>query len=170
VEPFFDAPAYIDAVAAGLRLHLASLPLSPEHVLVSFHGLPQRYLRRGDPYQTQCQTTARLLADRMGWQPQQWSLSYQSRFGPEAWLTPSTQTRIKELARQGVRRLVLVAPSFVADCLETLSELGLEGREVFVQAGGDPDGYSLAPSLNDSPGWTEALASLIVNASQSLAT
>ena len=166
VEPFFDATAYIDALAAGLRLHLASLPLPPEHCLVSFHGLPLRYLRRGDPYQTQCQVTARMLADRMGWQPQQWSLSYQSRFGPEAWLAPSTQTRIKDLARQGVKRLVLVAPSFVADCLETLSELGLEGREDFVQAGGDPAGYSLAPSLNDSPAWAEALASLVVDASR----
>ena len=160
-EAFFDSPAYLDALAGSLRDYLASLRRPTEHVLVSFHGLPVRYIRHGDPYEAQCKVTAQMLADRMGWRPEDWTLAYQSRFGPEAWLAPSTQERITELARQGVRRLLVTAPSFVADCLETLSELGIEGREDFIRAGGDPDGYSLAPSLNADRRWVEAAASLV---------
>lgn len=162
VDPFYDSSPYLDALASRLRLHLASLPQPPDHCLVSFHGLPRRYLRRGDPYEAQCQATARLLGDRMGWRPGQWSIGFQSRFGPEAWLGPSTQSRIRQLARQGTQRLVVVAPSFVADCLETLSELGIEGRRDFVGAGGDPAGYSLAPCLNDDARWVGAFASLVL--------
>jgi ferrochelatase len=162
VEPFYDSSAYLDALASNLRLHFASLPQPADHCLVSFHGLPRRYLRRGDPYESQCHATGQLLADRMGWLPGQWSIGFQSRFGPEAWLEPSTQTRIRELARQEVKRLVVVAPSFVADCLETLSELGIEGRQDFADAGGDSAGYSVAPCLNDDARWVESFASLVL--------
>lgn len=161
VPPYYDSPVYLDALAHGLRDHIESLAKTPQHVLVSFHGLPLRYIRRGDPYARQCEKTARRLAERMGWQPSDWSLAYQSRFGPEPWLAPATNDRLMELARKGVRRLLVVAPSFVADCLETISELGDEGKEIFVRAGGDPDGYSVAPSLNADPRWVEAAASLV---------
>jgi ferrochelatase len=146
--PYFDDPVYIDALAASIRTHLARLDFEPETLLASFHGMPQRYLESGDPYHCQCQKTSRLLRERLGWAGEGWHTTFQSRFGTEAWLQPYTIEEVARLARSGVKRLAVVAPGFSADCLETLEELDIENRAVFVANGGEK--FTFVPCLNDS--------------------
>src|SRR5581483_2566230 len=146
--PYYDDPVYIDAVAASITGHLATLDFEPEVLLASFHGMPQRYLANGDPYHCQCQKTSRLLRERLGWSPERWHTTFQSRFGNEVWLQPYTIDTVEQLAKAGVKRLVIVAPGFAADCLETLEELGMENRNVFLANGGEK--FALVPCLNDS--------------------
>ena len=148
VPPYHDDPAYIDALAASVRSHVAQLDFEPEALIASFHGMPQRYLESGDPYHCQCQKTSRLLRERLGWASERWHTTFQSRFGSEAWLQPYTIDTVERLAKAGVRRLAVVAPGFSADCLETLEELDMENRERFVAHGGEK--FSLVPCLNDS--------------------
>jgi protoporphyrin/coproporphyrin ferrochelatase len=130
-------------------------------VVLSFHGIPQRYADTGDPYPAQCAQTAQLLAAAMGWSDAEWTLSYQSRFGPEAWLAPSTSAVIAALGQAGVGPVLVFSPGFVTDCLETLDELGHEEREAFVEAGGDAAAYTLAPCLNDDSAFLGTLADLV---------
>jgi ferrochelatase len=146
--PYYDDPVYIDALAASIRTHLAGLDFEPEALIASFHGMPQRYLESGDPYHCQCQKTSRLLRERLGWAPSRWHTAFQSRFGNEAWLQPYTIEEVARLARSGVKRLAVVAPGFSADCLETLEELDMENRAVFLAGGGEK--FTLVPCLNDS--------------------
>ena len=143
-----DDPVYIDALAASIRTHLATLDFEPEVVLASFHGMPESYLRQGDPYYCQCMKTSRLLRTRLGLPPDRWRTSFQSRFGNEPWLQPYTDATVKQLARSGVRAMVVVAPGFAADCLETLEELDVENRGYFQSNGGKDFAY--VPALNDS--------------------
>ena len=143
-----------------LEAQINTLPQPPDLVALSFHGIPRRYIQTGDPYLAHCQATADSLAKSMGWRDDQWTLSYQSRFGPEAWLEPYTEELLQELPKRGVRRTLVFAPGFVTDCLETLDELGNEGREEFVAGGGDAADFTLAPCLNASPGFIDALAQL----------
>ena len=145
--PYYDDPVYIDAVAASIRDHLASLDFEPEALIASFHGVPQRYLEAGDPYHCQCQKTARLLRERLGWAAERWHTTFQSRFGNERWLEPYTIEEVERLAKSGVKRLAVVAPGFSADCLETLEELDMENRAVFLANGGEK--FSYVPCLND---------------------
>jgi ferrochelatase len=145
---YCDDPAYIDAVATSIRDRLAALDFEPEALLVSFHGMPQRYLEAGDPYHCQCQKTSRLLRESLGWESGRWHTTFQSRFGNEVWLQPYTIEEVERLARSGVKRLAVVAPGFSADCLETLEELDMENRAVFLASGGEQFAY--VPCLNDS--------------------
>ncbi|WP_068783946.1 ferrochelatase [Paenibacillus phocaensis] len=163
---FFDHPGYIRAMQIHLTALLQRLPLPPDHFLLSFHGIPQRYAADGDPYPEQCRETARLLAEAMGWSPEQWGLVYQSKFGPEPWLSPSIGEQLQQLAERGVRRPLVFAPGFVSDCLETLYELGVEAREDFAAGreggtGGDGDELTVAPCLNDCPEWLDFLAEIL---------
>jgi ferrochelatase len=119
----------------------------PDALLASFHGMPERYYRAGDPYYEQCQETARLLRERLAWPPERWHTAYQSRFGSEPWLQPYTIDTVERLAKGGVRRLAVVAPGFAADCLETLEELDMENRAVFLANGGES--FTYIPCLND---------------------
>jgi protoporphyrin/coproporphyrin ferrochelatase len=144
---YFDDPVYIGALADSIGTHLATLGFEPEALLASFHGMPQRYLEAGDPYHCQCQKTARLLRERLAWPSERWHTTFQSRFGSEPWLQPYTIETVERLAKSGIKRLAVVAPGFSADCLETLEELDMENRAMFLANGGEQFAY--VPCLND---------------------
>jgi ferrochelatase len=164
VPPYYDQPAYLDAVTTIVREDLARLPWRPEHHVISFHGLPIRYAKSGDPYATQVKRTTALLVQRLGWPRQAWSQTFQSLFGREEWLKPYTEERLKQLAKQGVKRVFVVTPGFTADCLETLDEIGNEARETFRHAGGEE--LHLCPCLNDHPTWIEGMRALVLQERQ----
>ncbi|WP_046862606.1 ferrochelatase [Microvirga massiliensis] len=146
--PYHDDPVYIDAVVASMRRDLAKLDFEPEVILVSFHGVPKEYLLKGDPYHCQCVKTWRLMREAFGWPEDRFRISFQSRFGPDEWLKPYTDETVKSLAESSVKRMAIVAPGFTADCLETLEELDVENREIFLHNGGESFAY--LPCLNDS--------------------
>ena len=146
---YADDPVYIDALAQSIRSHLAALPWEPEVVLATYHGMPQKYLERGDPYHCQCLKTSRLLRDALGWPQERLLTTFQSRFGTEPWLQPYTDKTVEALAKSGTKRIALVAPGFSADCLETLEELDVENREIFAHNGGTD--FTYIPALNASP-------------------
>lgn len=148
VPPYHDDPVYIAAVADSMVEALGRLDFEPEVILTSFHGVPKRYLLSGDPYHCHCHKTARLIRERLGYSPERMFVTFQSRFGREEWLKPYTDETVKGLAERGVKRLAIVAPSFATDCLETLEELDVENREIFLHNGGERFAY--LPSLNDS--------------------
>src|SRR5881392_738998 len=133
LPPYYDDPFYIDALATNLRRQLAVLDFEPERLLLSFHGMPMRTLALGDPYHCHCQKTARLLSEALG---REVDVAFQSRFGRAKWLEPATDATLAAYARNGVTRVAVAAPGFSADCLETLEELGIRGRETFLAAGG----------------------------------
>jgi ferrochelatase len=145
--PYHDDAVYIDAIASSMKRDLEKLAFEPEVILVSFHGVPKEYLLKGDPYHCQCVTTWRLLRERMGWPQARFRISFQSRFGPDEWLRPYTDETVKALAESGVKRMAIVAPGFSADCLETLEELDVENRHIFLEHGGQEFAY--LPCLND---------------------
>jgi len=145
VASYHDEAGYIDALAASVREFWASKGRG-DHLMMSFHGVPQRYLRAGDPYHCQCQKTARLLADALFLKSDEWSISFQSRVGREEWLRPYTDERLVELAGTGARRVDVVCPGFSADCLETLEEIAMQNAELFVESGGQSLEY--IPALN----------------------
>jgi ferrochelatase len=150
LPPYHDDPAYIDALAQSVRASLAALDFEPEALMASFHGMPARTLELGDPYHCHCQKTARLLGEALG---RELIVSFQSRFGRAKWLEPATDTTLAALPGQGIKRIAIVAPGFSADCLETLEELAIRGRDTFLTAGGDRFAY--LSCLNDSaPGLT----------------
>jgi len=159
VDTFHDDPGYIGALAAAVNDYWMR-HARPEHVVLSFHGVPRRTLASGDPYHCYCQNTARLLARELGLESQQWTLAFQSRFGRGRWLEPYTADVLAALGRQKLRRVDVVAPGFVADCLETLEELGIEAKRRFQLAGGGD--YNVIPCLNEHPRWIAALADLVV--------
>ncbi len=161
VPPFFEHPSYISAVAACIRRATAARPESPDRIVLTFHGLPRRYIETGDPYLSHCEATVERLAAEMGWRAEDYTVCFQSRFGPEAWLAPATADVLARLPSQGVKRPLVVAPGFTTDCLETLDELGNEGRHQFAAGGGDPEAYSLCPCLNDLEEWVDAMARLV---------
>jgi ferrochelatase len=177
VVPAFHAdPGFLDAFAAVARPHVAGV----DHVLFSFHGLPERHMRAGDPsgahclakddccaelgevnrdcYRAQSYATARALAARLALPADRWSVSFQSRLGRTPWIRPYTDLVLPELAQRGVRSVAVVCPAFVADCLETLEEIAIRARELFRAAGGET--LTLVPSLNATPAWVEAVAGL----------
>ncbi|WP_033074703.1 ferrochelatase [Sphingopyxis sp. MWB1] len=144
LPPYHDDPAYIAALKASVEKGLAALDFTPDVLLASFHGMPERTLHLGDPYHCHCQKTARLLAEALG---RPVDIAFQSRFGRAKWLEPATDARLIELGKQG-KKVALVAPGFSADCLETLEELAIRGRQDFEAAGGTHFAY--LPCLNDS--------------------
>ncbi|WP_433886148.1 ferrochelatase [Pseudomonas vranovensis] len=175
LQPFYDKPEYIDALVASAQPYLQE---DYDHLLLSFHGLPERHLKKLDPtgkhcfqdadccrtaspevlavcYRGQCLRTAQAFAKKMGIPDGKWSVSFQSRLGRAKWIEPYTETRLDELGKSGVKKLLVMCPAFVADCIETLEEIGDRGREQFVEAGGEE--LVLVPCLNDHPQWVQAL-------------
>jgi len=155
LPPYYDDPAYIAALADDLGNQIAGLPFVPEVLLLSFHGMPERTLHLGDPYHCQCRKTARLLSEALAprFPGLRLDTTFQSRFGRAKWLEPATDTTIEAEARAGTRRMAIAAPGFSADCLETLEELAIRGRETFEQAGGTE--FAALACLNDGqPGMT----------------
>jgi ferrochelatase len=146
--PYYDQPSYIDALAGSLEEGLARLPFKPDMVLASFHGMPEDYLKKGDPYYCQCAATARLLRARLGRDESQLMLTFQSRFGTAEWLKPYTIDTVAALAKKGVKNLAVITPGFAADCLETLEEIAIENATAFRSAGGE--NFAHIPCLNDS--------------------
>lgn len=159
VPPYFDDSDYIDSLRSVVEDSLASIPDPPDRYLITFHGIPRRYVDEGDPYRLQCETTAALLAGALDLGRERWHLGFQSRFGREEWLQPYTEDVLAQLGRDSGGPLGVVAPGFTADCLETLDELGREGHEIFRAAGGGQ--LHLVPCLNSHPRWLDAMASLV---------
>jgi protoporphyrin/coproporphyrin ferrochelatase len=148
VPQYSDNAVYIDALANSIEAHYASLDWEPEMLLTSFHGIPKSYFMAGDPYHCQCYKTARLLRDRLGWSKEKLMVTFQSRFGPEEWLQPYTDKTVEKLAKDGVKRIAVINPGFVSDCLETLEEIAGEAGEIFHHSGGEK--FTHVPCLNDS--------------------
>ncbi len=146
LPPYHDDPAYIGALAQDIAVHLDALPFRPELLLLSFHGMPERTLHLGDPYHCHCRKTARLLAEALNRPDLRIETSFQSRFGRAKWLEPATDAVIAEEARKGTKRMAIAAPGFAADCLETLEELAIRGKEEFLAAGGED--FAALPCLN----------------------
>jgi ferrochelatase len=152
LPPFHDDPAYTGALKAQLETGLAALDFVPDTIIATFHGMPERTLHLGDPYYCHCQKTARLLGQAMG---RELTVTFQSRFGRARWLEPATDMVLERLAREGKGKVALFAPGFVSDCLETLEELAIRGKEQFLSAGGTDFAY--LPCLNDSAGGLDML-------------
>ncbi len=160
VEPYFNEPAYIEALAQSIERAYAEAETKPEKLVCSYHGVPERYLREGDPYHCQCQKTTRLLKERLGWDDTQIVTTFQSRFGPEEWLKPYTVEEVARLAEEdGVKNIAVCAPAFSADCIETLEEINEEIKESFEEAGGEH--FTYIPCLNDDPAHIDALSGVI---------
>jgi ferrochelatase len=179
LQPFYDSPVYIEALAASARPHLEQ---PYDHLLLSFHGLPERHLKklfakgvkhdlraadccrdadaqtRAVCYRGQCLATAKAFARQAGIPDGKWSVSFQSRLGKDKWIEPYTEPCLDALAKAGVKRLLVMCPAFVADCIETLEEIGDRGREQFLEAGGEE--LVLVPCLNDDPAWARTLAGM----------
>jgi ferrochelatase len=158
--PYYDDPVYIDALAASIRAHLATLSFEPEMILASFHGMPQKYIDKGDPYYDQCVATTEALRARLGPDAGKLMLTFQSRFGFDPWLQPYTDKTVEKLAKDGVRRLAVITPGFSADCLETLEEIAQENAEIFRHNGGEQ--FSYIPCLNDSEGGMDVIRQLVL--------
>jgi ferrochelatase len=147
---WFDAPVYIEALAGSLEDGLTKFPFKPDVILASFHGMPEDYLKKGDPYYCQCAATTRLLRARLKLGEDKLRMTFQSRFGGAEWLKPYTDATVKSLAERGVKNLAVITPGFAADCLETLEEIAIENAGVFKRAGGE--NFAHIPCLNDGEG------------------
>ncbi|MDT8320857.1 MAG: ferrochelatase [Xanthomonadales bacterium] len=158
VQQYHRDPVWIEAVAASIRTFQQTHG-KPERLVFSLHGIPQRYVRQGDPYADQCRQSAEDIAAALGLAADEWLLTFQSRVGKEPWLQPYTDMTLKELARSGVRHVQVVCPGFAVDCLETLEEIARENREYFEQAGGEKLEY--IPALNDSDGHVDVMQALV---------
>lgn len=158
VNDFYASPDYISALAKSVTRHWQREGGAADKLVMSFHGIPERNIRLGDPYAQQCQHTARLLAQALGLGEDKYLLSYQSRFGKAKWLQPYTEPSLVQLAQQGVRKVDVICPGFPADCLETLEEINQEARQAFLHAGGKEFRY--IPCLNDSQPWINALSQI----------
>ena len=157
IMQYYDHPGYIRSLANSIT-HFRQIKGSADTLLFSFHGLPKRYLLAGDPYFCQCHKTARLVADQLGLAEQQWKISFQSRVGREEWLKPYTDKILVELAKQS-RSVQIICPGFSSDCLETLEEINMQNRELFINNGGTD--YDYIPALNDSQNHIDFLSQLL---------
>jgi ferrochelatase len=157
VNRYHDDAAYIEALATRIRGHWRDHGQA-EHLVLSFHGVPERTLHLGDPYHCECQKTGRLLAAQLGLAKDRYSLTFQSRFGKAKWLEPYTEPTLRQLARRGIARVDVVCPGFTGDCLETLEEIAMEGRQAFLASGGKEFHYIAC--LNDEPAWIRALGGI----------
>lgn len=158
VSHYHDHPAYIAAVAQSIKQFWETQG-KPEKLILSYHGVPLRYLHEGDPYHCECHKTSRLIAEQLGLQKHEYITTFQSRFGREEWLQPYTDATLKALPGQGVKRIQVVCPGFSSDCLETIEEIGEENREYFMEAGGKD--YAYIPALNAEPGHIDVLAQIV---------
>ena len=158
--PYHVEPTYIEALAVSVETQLATLPFKPEVIVASFHGMPQKYVDKGDPYQTQCVATVEALRERLNLSDKELILTFQSRFGYDPWLQPYTDETMKRLAGEGVKRIAVLTPGFSADCLETLEEIAQENAEIFRHAGGEQ--FSFIPCLNDSEGGMDVIRQLVL--------
>lgn len=159
-QPYYDMPVYIDALANSFNEGLAKLTFKPDMILASFHGMPEDYLRKGDPYHCHCAKTARLLREKLKLGEDQFMMTFQSRFGSAEWLKPYTDATVKALAKKGVKNLAVLTPGFAADCLETLEEIAMENATIFRKAGGV--NFAHIPCLNDSPGGMAVILDMVV--------
>ena len=148
VPPYFDHPAYIEAIAASLKKYMGGLSWKPDRILLAFHGLPREYLDKGDPYHCHCQKTARLVREKLGMSADFAQIVFQSRFGKAEWLKPYAQDTVEGLPAQGVKNLLMISPGFSSDCVETLEELAIGLQETFHENGGE--NFAVVPCLNDS--------------------
>ncbi len=160
VPAYHDDPVYIEALATSIEKHLANLDFEPEKVIASYHGIPQSYFKKGDPYHCHCYKTSRLLNNRLGWEEGRLMTTFQSRFGPEEWLQPYTDVTVEELAKAGTKSIAILNPGFVSDCLETLEEMGEEAQEIFHEHGGE--NFSHIPCLNDSEEGMTVIKSVVM--------
>src|SRR5882672_10894735 len=158
--PYYEDPDYIEALAVSINAHLSTLPFQPELIVASYHGMPQKYVDKGDPYYAQCVATTDALRKRMGLDATKLILTFQSRFGFDQWLQPYTDKTIEKLAKDGVRRIAVVTPGFSADCLETLEEIAQENAEIFRHAGGEQ--FAAIPCLNDSDAGMDVIRQLVL--------
>lgn len=156
VEPYYENPLYIDALARSVEEAYSKMDERPDVLVASYHGVPKRYLLEGDPYHCQCQKTTRLLKERLGWEDTDIVTTFQSRFGPEEWLQPYTVEEVARLAEAGKKKIAVIAPAFSADCIETLEEINEEIAESFEHAGGES--FTYIPCLNDNDAHIHALA------------
>jgi ferrochelatase len=159
---YFDVPDYVAALAKSIVDGVAALPFVPDVVLTSYHGMPELYLKRGDPYYCQCLKTTRLVREALGWPEDRIRVTFQSRFGPTEWLKPYTVNVLEELGK-AKKKVAVVAPAFSVDCIETLEEIAITGHEQFVEAGGGHDDYAYIPCLNDSELGMGMLESVVRN-------
>ena len=159
MPPYYEEPAYIEALANSIEVQLATLSFKPEVIVASFHGMPQKYVDKGDPYQTQCVATVEALRKRLNLDDKGLILTFQSRFGYDPWLQPYTDKTMERLAKEGVKRIAVITPGFSADCLETLEEIAQENAEIFRHAGGEQ--FSFIPCLNESDGGMEMIRQLV---------
>jgi ferrochelatase len=158
--PYYDDPDYIEALAVSIDTQFKTLPFQPELIVASFHGMPQKYVDKGDPYHAQCVATTEALRKRMGLDTSKLLLTFQSRFGFDEWLKPYTDKTMERLAKEGVRRIAVITPGFSADCLETLEEIAQENAEIFKHNGGEQFAY--IPCLNDSDPGMDVIRQLVL--------
>jgi ferrochelatase len=156
---YFDDAKYVETLANSIRDGVAALDFEPDLVITSYHGMPVEYLERGDPYHCQCHKTTRLVREQLGWDKSKIMVTFQSRFGPTKWLEPYTDVTLGELPGRGIKKIAILAPAFSADCIETLEEIAMQGKETFMEAGGERFAY--IPCLNDSPGGMDMIETMV---------
>lgn len=156
---YFEDAKYIETLGNSIRDGVAALDFEPDVVITSYHGMPVEYLERGDPYHCQCHKTTRLVREYLGWDKGRLMVTFQSRFGPTKWLEPYTDVTLAALPGKGVKKVAILAPAFSADCIETLEEINMQGRETFMQAGGEKFAY--IPCLNASPGGMDMIEDMV---------
>ena len=156
---YFDDPKYVETLGNSIRDGIAKLDFEPDLVITSYHGMPLEYLKKGDPYHCQCHKTTRLVGEYLGWEKGKLMVSFQSRFGPTEWLRPYTDQTLESLPAKGVKKVAILAPAFSADCIETLEEIAIEGKEIFMHAGGE--NFAYIPCLNASDEGMEMIESMV---------
>ncbi|MEO9904483.1 ferrochelatase [Nisaea sp.] len=156
---YHDEPAYVDGLANSIKTHLAGLDWTPDLLITSYHGLPERYFLNGDPYHCHCFKTTRLVREKLGWANDKMMVAFQSRFGKEEWLKPYLQDTVEDLPTKGVKNLAIICPGFSSDCVETLEEINIGIRETFAEAGGD--NFTYIPCLNDSDDGMKAIEAVV---------
>ncbi len=158
LPPYHDHPTYVRLLAESIRRHFAGLDFVPDLLLMSYHGVPKRFLLEGDPYHCHCQKTSRLVREALGWPKEKMMVVFQSRFGREEWLQPYLDETLAALPGRGIKKIAVISPAFVTDCLETLEEIAEAGKETFLEAGGER--FTYIPCLNDSDAHIDFLAEL----------
>jgi ferrochelatase len=156
---YFDDPKYIEVLGNSIRDGVAKLDFEPDVVITSYHGMPVEYHQKGDPYYCQCQKTTRLLREYLGWSKDKLIVTFQSRFGPTEWLQPYTDKTLEELPGKGIKKVAILAPAFQSDCIETLEEIAMGGKDSFMEAGGEKFAY--IPCLNDSEPGMDQIETLV---------
>jgi len=156
---YFEDPKYIETLGNSIRDGVAALDFEPDLVITSYHGMPVEYLKRGDPYHCQCLKTTRLVREYLGWPKEKIMVTFQSRFGPTEWLQPYTDKTLEALPGKGIKKVAILAPAFSADCIETLEEISMGGKDTFMEAGGEKFAY--IPCLNASPAGMDMIESMV---------